>query len=214
MKNKINLYKSIQKYNIKTILDIGSNIGQFALEIRSSFPETFILCIEPNIDCETYLKNRGLDYIICCPSDSKTTKKFYRMKSDPIGTGHSLYKENTHHYAGENLLVEEIQTDTMDSILEQSSFNNLSFDFIKLDTQGSELDILKGCSKLLSNAKIILAETDVSNYNQGCPPQKDVIQFMQKNGFEVDCVIEDQITPKGTIIQQDLLFVKKNQYGF
>ena len=66
----------------------------------------------------------------------------------------------------------------------------------------------------MSNAKIILAETDVSNYNQGCPPQKDVIQFMQKNGFEVDCVIEDQITPKGMIIQQDLLFVKKNQHGF
>lgn len=209
MKNKINLYKYIQKYNIKTILDIGANVGQFALEIRSSFPQMFILCIEPNSDCESHLRNLGLNYIICCPSDSKTTKKFYRMKSDPTGTGHSLYKENTYHYEGENLLIQEIQTDTMDSILEQSSFNNLSFDFIKLDTQGSELDILKGSSKLLTNAKIILAETDVSNYNQGCPTQKDVIEFMQKNGFGVDCVIEDHITPKGKTIQQDLLFIRE-----
>jgi FkbM family methyltransferase len=173
----------------------------------------FVLCIEPNTDCEPYLRQLGLNYIISCPSDSKSIKKFYRMKNDSTGTGHSLYKENTHCYEGDNLLVQEIQTDTLDSILEKSSFANFLFDFIKLDTQGSELDILKSCPKTLSNAKLVLAETDISNYNEGCPSQRDVVEFMDKNGFVVDCVIENQITPNNTLIQQDLLFIKLEKYN-
>lgn len=195
------------KYHIKTVLDIGANVGQFAKEIKSVFPQIFILCIEPNTDCEQYLQSCGLNYIICCPSNCRTTKKFYRMKNDPIGTGHSLYKENSHHYEGDNLLVQEIQTDTMDSILDQTWFGNLSFDLIKLDTQGSELDILKGCSKILSGCKMILAETDVGNYNQGCASQQEVVDFLSENGFKPHEVIENQIM-NGKIFQQDILFIK------
>jgi len=209
MNNKEKLYESIRKHNIKTVLDIGANVGQFAMEIRSLFPEIFIVCIEPNTDCEPYLRSKGLNYIICCPSDSKTTKKFYRMKNDPIGTGHSLYKENTYHYEGENLLVQEIQTDTMDSILNQSWLGNLKFDLIKLDTQGSELDILKGCPKTLSMCKMILAETDIGNYNQGCASQKEVTDFLSNNGFVAHGVIENQIT-NGKIFQQDILFIRED----
>jgi FkbM family methyltransferase len=209
MNNKHILYEQIKKYNIKNILDIGANIGQFAKEIKSLFPEIFILCIEPNIDCEPHLKLFGIDYIICCPSDSKTTKKFYRMKNDPIGTGHSLYKENTHHYEGDNLLVQEIQTDTIDSILANSLFKNISFDFIKLDTQGSELDILKGSSKTLSECKMILAETDIGNYNEGCASQKEIIKFVSNHGFETYDIIENQIS-EGKVFQQDILFLRKN----
>jgi len=208
MNNKTKLYEMMAKNSVKTVLDVGANVGQFAGEIRSFFPNIFILCIEPNKDCERYLRASRLNYIICCPSDCKSTKKFYRMKSDPLGTGHSLYKENTYHYDGDNLIVEEIETNTMDSILDESWLGNLAFDLIKLDTQGSELDILKGCPKTLSKCKMVLAETDTGNYNQGCPSQKDVVDFMEKNNFVVYDVIENQIS-NGKIFQQDILFIRK-----
>jgi len=104
-------------------------------------------------------------------------------------------------------VVEDMQTDTMDSILDQSWLGNLSFDLIKLDTQGSELDILKGCPKTMSNCKMILAETDVGNYNQGCPSQAEVIDYLSTVGFRVLEIIEDQVSD-GKIIQQDILFIK------
>lgn len=208
MNNKVKLYEAMEKHHVKTVLDIGANVGQFAKEIKSVFPQIFVLCIEPNTDCEQYLRSYGMNYIICCPSNCRTTKKFYRMKNDPIGTGHSLYKENTHHYEGDNLLVQEIQTDTMDAILDQSWLGNLSFDLIKLDTQGSELDILKGCPKTLSRCKMVLAETDVGNYNEGCASQQQVVEFLCKNGFKALEVIENQITNE-KIFQQDILFIRE-----
>jgi FkbM family methyltransferase len=208
MNNAVKLYEAIAKHNVKTILDVGANVGQFAREVKSVFPNIFILSIEPNADCEQYLKAQGMTYIICCPSDSKTTKKFYRMKSDPIGTGHSLYKENSYHYDGDNLVIQEIQTDTLDAILNENLLGDFSFDLIKLDTQGSELDILKGCPKTLSRCKMVLAETDVGNYNQGCASRKEVVEFLSKNGFVQQEVIQNHIS-NGTIFQQDLLFVKE-----
>lgn len=206
MNYKKKLYDAIKKNDIRSIIDIGANVGQFAKEIKSIFPNISILCIEPNVACEPYLKSLGFPYIICCPSDKSSIKNFYKMKNDPIGTGHSLYKENSHHYEGDNLLVEKIRTDTLDSILEKSNFNK-EFDLIKIDTQGSEYDILMGCQKTLSKCKMVLAETDVLNYNQGCASQQSVIDLLCNAGFKHHILIENQIS-NGNICQQDLLFFR------
>jgi FkbM family methyltransferase len=171
-------------------------------------PDAFVLCIEPNKECEPYLKHLkkyGVDYIICCPSDKKSTKNFYKMKSDPIATGNSLYRENTFHFSDENTLVELIETDTMDSILNAHGMSSIPFNMIKLDTQGSELDILRGCSSTLKSVKLVVAETDVANYNHGCPSQKEVIDYMESRGFATIGSVEDHYLGD-RLIQQDILF--------
>lgn len=199
------LLHEMTERKIKSVLDIGANTGQFACWVKSCIPDAYVLSIEPNPNCEKYLRSLNLNYIMCCPSDTKGIKSFYMNRVDPVGTGNSLYRENTHHFSDENTIVVEVNTDTMDSILDSAGVGSIIFDMIKIDTQGSELDILRGCTKILTTTKLVVAETDVGNYNQGCPTQKEVIDYMESMGFRSIGSSEDHFSD-GRLIQQDILF--------
>jgi len=202
-----NLLHEMIKREIKSVLDIGANTGQFACWVKSCIPDAYVLSIEPNPNCENALKYSNLNYIMCCPSNTKGIKSFYMSRVDPVGTGNSLYRENTRHYSDENTIVVEVNTNTMDSILDYAGMGSKIFDMIKIDTQGSELDILRGSTKVLSTTKLVVAETDVGNYNQGCPTQKEVIDYMESMGFRSIGLSED-IFSDGRLVQQDILFEK------
>jgi len=200
--------KYIKEKNVSTVLDIGANVGQYAMGLKKDYPHMKILSLEANRECQPYLQHYlGDSYLICCPSDRKGTKKFYKTTTSSICTGNSLYRENTEYYSDEKLIVEEVETDTLDYILESNGYGDAQFDLIKMDTQGSELDILKGADRVLQTAKMVVVETDTGNYNLGCPPQKEVKDYLEAKGFVVVGSVEDHFR-NGKLIQQDLLFVK------
>lgn len=196
------LFKS---YNVKSVLDIGANIGQFFDLLNNEF---YVFCIEANKDCEEFLKLKTNSYAIACLSKEKGKHTFYKTKINSLSTGNSLYRENTRHYSDENLVCEIVDTITLDDLLAEKQ-QNIKFDLIKLDTQGSELDILKGGLNTLKNAKLVLTETDVSGYNIGVPSQQDIISFLNDNGFKLIGVTEQHFAEE-KLVQQDLLFEKEN----
>lgn len=199
------LYELIKIYNPNTFLDIGANNGEYALEILKEFPSIKVLSIEANTACEPHLKDKNLNYIIACPSDKKEVKTFYKTKLYETNTGNSLYKENTHLYTDDHLITESIQTDTLDNIL--SDFKDATFDFMKLDTQGSELDILKGSNNILNGVKIIICETDIAKYNENCPKQQEIIEYLASKNFKCLGSIYNHYW-NGVMVQQDLVFEK------
>jgi FkbM family methyltransferase len=199
------LYQLIKQYNPNSFLDIGANNGEYALDILKEFPTIKVLSIEANTACESDLKNKNLNYIIACPSDKKEVKIFYKTKLAETNTGNSLYKENTHLYTDEHLITEEIQTDTLDNIL--SGFKDITFDFVKLDTQGSELDILKGATNILNGVKIIICETDIAKYNENCPKQEEIVEYLNSKSFKCLGSIYNHYW-NGVMVQQDLVFEK------
>ena len=46
----------IKKHSINGVLDIGANVGEYAINMRSIFPSIKILSIEANPECSTILK--------------------------------------------------------------------------------------------------------------------------------------------------------------
>ncbi len=82
-----------------------------------------------------------------------------------------------------------VNTITLDKWSDENKIS--SIDFLKLDTQGTELEILKGAVNLLDNHKISVIKTEFSNFpvykNQCLYPQID--SFLGSKGFElVDCI--------------------------
>jgi FkbM family methyltransferase len=198
--------ESIKKYfEPKSILDIGANVGQFYNEIKNIFPNSYYYLIEGSESCEVVLETLNVDYSICLLSDSEKEVDFYIRKNEPRCTGNSIYRENTSFYDDDQILIEKKQTKTLSNLL-----NNQKFDLIKIDVQGSEIDIINGGLDIIKEAKGILMEVSLMEYNQNAPTKDFVYEYMDNLGFKpVELIgnINHPLTYE--LIQQDILFLNK-----
>lgn len=197
----------IRKYiTPNTILDIGANIGQFYKECKLYFPDSYIFSIEATKECESELSRVNPNYLITTLYKENTTLDFYKRKNDLTCTGNSIYREQTNFYNDDNLLVEKVNAIKLDNIFTDDSF----FDLIKIDTQGSELDIITGGLDLCKRSKYILLEVSLEEYNKDQPLINDVNNFMNDIDFEnIDIVGENYHPETGKLIQYDILYKNK-----
>jgi FkbM family methyltransferase len=169
------------------ILDIGANDGFWYLENKHRFPMCDFTLVEANIKNEYKLKQLNVEYYIECLSDTEKEVDFYITKDNPTTTGASYYKENTNFFSENNIDVIKVRTKTLDNL-----FPNRFFDIIKIDVQGSELDIIKGGSRIFSAAKKIIMEIPIDGieYNIGAPKRKDYFETMNSIGFKSHRMIQ------------------------
>jgi FkbM family methyltransferase len=198
--------EKIKNYFIpESILDIGANVGQFYNEIKKIFPNSYYYLIEGNDSCIVVLETLNVDYSISLLSDTEKEVDFYVRKHEPRCTGNSIYRENTSFYDDDQIIILKKQTKTLSNIL-----NNKVFDLIKIDVQGSEIDIINGGLDIFKNAKGVLMEISLVEYNQNAPVKEFVYEYMSNMGFipiETIGNINHPITHE--LIQQDILFLNQ-----
>jgi FkbM family methyltransferase len=197
-------------FNPSRILDIGACIGHFHDLARDIWPNSEIVMIEANSNCESELIKRKSKYHIKALSNEYGKRTFYK-NNQSISSGESFYRENTDFFSGSLVKEEEVQTYTLDQL-----FKDDVFDLIKMDTQGSEIDILNGGPKLRSKAYYILIEASVTSYNIGAPMLKDVLNDLDSMGFSMvdiwNCAYANRVKGKhfDDLCQVDVLFENTN----
>jgi precorrin-6B methylase 2 len=67
----------LKENQITKVLDIGANTGEWAENIINNVPSIQVLSIEANPYCESSLKNKNLNYKICCLSNTVKNVNFY-----------------------------------------------------------------------------------------------------------------------------------------
>lgn len=91
-------------------------------------------------------------------------------------------------------------------------------DFIKLDTQGTELDILLGSVNSLKSVLAVEIEVEFIEIYEGQPLFSDILSFMNKNGFQFyDFITEyrygrQELNKKGQLAFADALFMRTPEY--
>ena len=85
-------------------------------------------------------------------------------------------------------------------------------DVVKIDTQGSELDILRGGENLCKKAEVIILEVSYVEHNEEAPLAEEAIEFMKDYGYSNHIEIGEHYSPepqwKDIIVQKDLCFYK------
>jgi FkbM family methyltransferase len=76
---------------------------------------------------------------------------------------------------------QQVELITLDNWCEQQGVDRV--DFIKLDTQGSELDVLRGASRTLEWAIAVQTEVEFNRLYEGQPLFGDVDRFLRDHGF-------------------------------
>lgn len=194
--------------SITSVLDIGANVGNYSQTIKHFFPNMDIFMLEANPWCDSYLRRTGIPYEIACLSDEVKDVNLFVNRKNMVCTGVSYYKEKTEHYSEEDFMI--TKTKKLDDLILEKFNEQKMFEFIKMDTQGSEVDIIRGGSKTFEKAKHIQIEMTLIEYNKGAPLKDDVTKFLNELGFKQSLLVEplykDHNPSTGIVVQEDWIF--------
>src|SRR6185312_7024421 len=154
------------------IIDVGAYEGNFSRGARQIFEEAHILMIDALAEKGSALANAcrevgNADHLIVVLGDREmeTTSFFVvntEIRPDLVKTGSSKFKENANFPMEERALPQR----TLGSIVAD---RDRSFQLLKLDVQGAELEVLGGLGHQLSKIEVILMEMSLVDYNKGAP---------------------------------------------
>jgi len=181
------------------IYDIGARHAEWSTSLRPSFKNSTFYLFEANEKCTPELEKSGFKFFISTLSSKEGVVEFFTNDS----TGDSYYKENTSFY--KEITSVKKESTTLDSLVAEK---NIPYPhFIKIDTQGSELDILAGASSCFKHASLIFLECPLVNYNQGAPDFSTYLNFMSSKKYYPYEICEHHYSD-GILIQIDVLFIK------
>jgi FkbM family methyltransferase len=196
---------------IDTVYDIGANNGTWSTNLKkSTLSDSYFYLFEANPIHEKSLSDTGLPYFMGVLSRPGMESVEYYLGNT---TGDSYYRENTSHY--DNIDPTTMPAMTLDSIVEAAEMPIPNF--IKLDTQGSELDILKGAESILPEVDLIFMECPLAKYNIGAPNMQDYLDYMASQGFVASTVCDVPTNDDRILVQIDIMFInmktKDRLYG-
>ena len=102
-----------------------------------------------------------------------------------------------------------VQTKTLDTVLKENNFPEPQF--IKLDVQGHELEVLKGGKQAIAKADFCLLEVSLLDLGDNAPLFYEIQSYMDAQGFQAYDICQFMRRPfDKALFQMDVLFVKKN----
>jgi FkbM family methyltransferase len=162
----LKLLPKIIKNQQPVIFDVGAYLGENALQLHKILPESRIFSFEPNPRCFERLKNVESNNIMIfnCALGDKTKKiKLFEKNILKITKHSSLYKEVISDLHRSELSQYEIDMITLDEVCE---INNIKYiDFLKIDTEGNELNVLKGGKSLIKDNSIRCIQFEFNTMN-------------------------------------------------
>lgn len=189
-----------------TVIDVGVHYG--TPELQGGFPDAYHVLIEPLQELEprmqSILKNiKGEYHMVACSSQS--------------GDMDIFVPEST---AGATLITEsgdarnrKISVKTLDCIFADRVLTGPIL--VKTDTQGYDLDVIKGGQALLKNVEVVVMEVNMF-HPRGKPELPDfgeIVCWMREHGYSVYDIISYQQRPFDKALGYvDLVFVKTDGY--
>lgn len=197
----------LQGHAPRSLLDIGAHLGHFTQGFLAAFPDCAPTLIEPNLHCQAALAALGHELHAVAASAEPGEADLFLTREWLQSTGCSLYRENTHFFRDEVLDRAPVPKRRIDDL-----FAGRRFDFVKIDTQGAELDVLAGGREVLREARHILIEVSLVEYNQGGARAEDVFAALAGLGFRSAEACEFHRlrgVQGGGLLQMDFLFERE-----
>jgi len=183
---------------IKTLYDIGAHHGNWARGMKKILPFADFFLFEANPSCRSSLQKTGFPFVLAALGREKGRRIFYTA---------NFYRQNERLCDFSGWKEMELEVTDLDSCVKQQGFRGA--DWIKLDVQGAELDILAGGHNAFGQASFVLCEVPVAPYNLGAPNFSDYLDAFEAAGFRPTQLVEmhKMKTPGSeapTLIQLDL----------
>lgn len=202
--------------DIRTVIDVGANEGQFARAISAFFPQASIYCFEP---LETPFRQL---------SDWAATQEG-RVRCFNVALGDTEGEVQMHrhdgHTASSSLLattahchdiypqtalesIASVKLTTLDRALADSAAGMAGDILLKLDVQGFEDRVLRGGTKVLAQCSACILEVCLDSLYEGQADFFELVSLMQNAGFRYAGNLDQQYVDTGRVAFCDMLFVR------
>ncbi len=199
----------------KTILDVGANVGQFAVACAKIFPGVAVHSFEPLPDCVERLKRNvaSLDdvhvYPLALGAESGETTMHVNSHSHSssilaLGERHRRAFPSAREIGDIKVKMSTLDLEMNSMFLERPVL-------LKLDVQGYEALVLEGATETLEKIDYVLLEASFRPMYVGEKTFMDIVRTMEGYGFEFLRPVDWLSDPhNGEVLQVDALFVKSN----
>lgn len=170
-----------------TLVDVGANIGDYSAQLRSAFPLSRIFLFEPSPVNLQKLNNRFShdNNIFIFPMALDNSSREACLYSDFPGSGLGSLTERELSFRNIDMKTKtKIQTVRFDQFFSNPSLEIDHFDFVKIDVEGHEIDVLNGMGDLLRKVRIIQFEFGGANIDTKTF-FKDIYKLLISNYFTI-----------------------------
>ncbi len=199
---------------IRTVFDIGANIGETAESFLSLSPQTEVRAFEPVSSTFKQLSARFA-------GEKRVTCERIAV-SDSVGEGIMQFGENSfvsHLRSNDGLPPvsgeeEVVPTTTVDDYCRLSGVARI--DLLKTDTEGNDLAVLRGAKEMLTSGRVrfVLSEIGFSARNSGNTFLGDVVDELTDCGFFFYGIYDTRhMTYTPELRWADALFVHRSYMG-
>ncbi len=190
-------------------IDIGANIGQTLLQIKSLNQNWNYMGFEPNTNCQYYLKqlitNNSFKNITIYPVAISSSFELIHLYSNSVTdtTATTIEDFRPDHYAKGN--KETVIGMDIDSLLNSKIDSNDNY-IVKIDIEGSEYNALKGMTTFLNKSRaLIICEVLDTHSNDTLDAHekrlKNIELFLKVNNYRIFQIIRNENDTKFTSLK-------------
>ena len=203
---------------IDTVLDVGANHGQFASTLRSIGYSGWIYSFEPVKDIYDSLETRmsgdnrwrGFN---CALGETNERRAMNVSQGDGQASSFLAFNDEGPKRWGEDHRVartEEVEVQRLENVLDQIIDERPAASiYLKLDTQGLDLSVLRSAGEKITLIKGMQAEIAVHQFYDGMDSFGDAISAYQSLGFDITGVFPLSTEfDKLRVIEFDFVFMK------
>ena len=211
----------LRNYDIRSILDIGANIGQFARQMRSEFPLAHVYCFEPvpepfeELSTWASLQNGAVSvHNVAIGDEPGTVEMFHHVQfsqsSSILRTTETANRRHGTTRVQQSINVEVV---TLDDIVEKLDPPPEPELFVKSDVQGYEDRVIRGGTSTLRRARACVVEACLDPLYEGQPQFEQLVAQLTDLGLQYAGNLVQYCRDDGHAIFVDALFLRDRRSG-
>lgn len=156
-------------YKPDVVYDIGAGVLSWTSRAKIAWPTAKFIAFDV---IEDVVETDDIQYNLEALSDiDDRIVDFYYCTDSPLDSSYANVQENKQYKK------RRLATTTLDTVVKKNQY--VMPDFIKINVNGAEIDVLKGATEVLNNAKHVIIEARKDTQHV-----QELIKFMNKKEFD------------------------------